>query len=459
MKMSQEKLHWSVTAITPIHITNNTFLQEEKDFYVEAGILHRINYPLLLTMIPEEEFDSCLSQIKNAGIRSLVPKPNKKEKKTNKSPTEDWKQILRSKVGIEESDQDSQEEDGEQENTEKSLLEMSEIYRCNLDFSKEEAYGKIQEMAVDTFGRVFIAGSSLKGALRTALYFFYLSQHPHVLSRLRFTWTEDPLEADYPLFLEMTDMVRKNVRKDFFRQLCVQNTNLIPSYESIKVYQLKILNIGLADDEEQVLWKKGMKQSVSSFKEAETLCWEMIAPQTRFHTEIIIDHDLKDIFYQEKQSPAFRFSSQNIMQSLRAFGMSIAQKEWEFAQKYNISFLKDFYQDILSKAKNSQEGKEAYIPIGSGTPWHSKTIGNLLDRSSLDSIRRHFFQYMGKFVHNTCQASFNGQRVRKGVCPRCAKLLRSDKLSSVDPFPKTRHIIFQEGQPVLPPGWIKICAD
>ncbi|NUM35207.1 MAG: type III-A CRISPR-associated RAMP protein Csm5 [Candidatus Brocadiae bacterium] len=448
--MKKEKLH--LIPITPVHISNNTALQEGKDFYIDGMVLHRIDYPFLLSLIPDQDFDSSLSQIKSSGIQALLSKARQKEKK-GKEIDQDWKQILKAKI---EEIEKRENQKTQQNSKEKTLLDHAEIYQCTLDFGYQNLYNKIQEIALDSLGRSFISGSTLKGMMRTALYFSHLSQFPKALSRLRFTWTEDDKEADYPLFLEMTGMLQKNSHQDFFQQLRIQDSNLLPGSKSVKVYQIKLLNVCISQQEKQVFWKKGLNQNTPFHEEAESLCWEMIIPQTEFQTEIALDKALQKILSKQNQKPAFALEIPTIMQSLKTFGISIAKKEWEFAQKYQISFLMDFYHDILEKAQKAIGGKEAYIPIGSGVPWHGKTIGNLLDSSSLDSIRRHFYKSMGKFVHTLCQSAFHGQNLRKEACPSCGKLLRPEKLFAITPYPKTRHIVFQDGKPCLPAGWIRI---
>lgn len=448
-----------ITTMTPLHITSGNTLLEEKDFYVDGNTLHRIDYPHLLSNMKETDLEQSIAEMKQSGLRSLLPKPIVKKEKKAPRVEEDWKQVLRAKVGLLTQQQLEPEEEATVEENKAPLLQQAQVYDSPLEFSRAEMNGKIEEMALGHSGRSFLPGSSLKGAIRTALYFATLQKHPSRLGRLRFTWTEDPMQADYPLTREMTGAERHDSGRDIFRQLSVLDTNTVSPQGSLAVYQLKILNIGLVEDKPCILWKKGPKRNVFHYHEAESLCWEMIAPQIQFQTEIQIDTALKNFMAlscPEREKPAFALAIGHIMIALKDFGHFIVQRELAFAQQYDIPFLAEFYQDLLQKCEGAKAGKEAYIPLGAGVTWQGKTVGGLLDPSGLDTIRKHFYRTMGKFIHQPCEAIFHGLRLRKGLCPRCAKSIRADKLTCIEPFPKTRHIVFRNGQPLLPPGWVYV---
>jgi CRISPR/Cas system CSM-associated protein Csm5 (group 7 of RAMP superfamily) len=206
------------------------------------------------------------------------------------------------------------------------------------------------------------------------------------------------------------------------------------------------------------VWKKGNKANTTLLEEADSLYWEMIRPDTEFATEVLIDSALYSTMAQcipNFEKAAFEINKESILRCLNSFGRKVAEQELLYATTYKIPYLQAFYQNLQKQCEEAaQEGKKAYIPVGSGIAWHGKTIGNLLDSSSLDTIRRHFYRYMGKFVHLPCKASFHGMRLRRGLCPKCGKQIRPEKLSCIDPFPKTRHVVFSAGQPALPPGWV-----
>ena len=456
-----------IKTLTPVHIASGGFLVENRDYYVEGKEVRRLHYPSLLAQIPEENMDKVLHQIKNEGLRSLIPKPVKKVIK-KVQVEEDWKQALRAleAKGAKPATAAATDANGEKEEVETTSelqvpLERLEIYRCETNFGREEIGNKIHEMALDNYLRAFFPGSTLKGAIRTALYLNTLSRQPQRLNRLRFTWTSNPMEADYPLEREMTGVDMKDLGKDLFRQLTVRDSNFATAANSLGLFQLKILNIGLNEEQKQVVaWKKGSKGNVERYEEADSFCWEMIRPEAEFHTEFIINSGLYSAItaaYPKMEKAAFEINPAQLVQSLNQFGKKIAEQELIYARHYKISYLESFYADLEQKCvAAAADGKLAYLSVGSGVSWHGKTIGSLLDSSSLDAIRRHFYRYMGKFVHTPCRDSFHGMRLRRGQCPKCGKQIRPEKLSCIEPFPKTRHVVFQEGRPMLPPGWISL---
>ena len=448
MKAKYTTLTLKITVVTPVHINSGNILFEDRDFYLNENQFRRIDYSNLLSrLLPEENTEKLLLQIRDSGIRSLLPKP-KKSKKTEIE--EDWKQILRAKVGL----ADPGEEQIASEDSEvEPLLDEAELYRQDIDFQREEMGNRIQEMVIDTYNRSFFPGSSIKGAIRTALYVNTLIQQPGRLSRLRFTWTSDPVEADYPLSREMTGIDRQQPGKDVFRQLYVHDSDRLSAANTLSLQQIKIMNIG----ETQILWKKGPKKNVGTHQEADPLYWEMLKPETEFTVPIMIDEGLKSLMREIKSAnemAPFEINPETLMAALNVFGKRVMEQELAYAEKYGVYFLRDFYNELMAKCSSDSAARYAYIPIGSGIPWHGKTVGDLLDASSLDAIRRHFYRYMGKFVHTPSGESFHGMKLRKGQLPKSGKQIRSDKLTCVEPFPKTRHIIFQESRPAMPPGWI-----
>lgn len=450
-----EKLVLKIKTVTPVHIASGSFLIENRDYYLGDRAVRRIHYPSLVNSISEENLEQTLQQIRAEGIRSLLPKPPKKPKRAKIE--EDWKQVLRTKVGLT-APEPSLEEEPVADN-QRSLLDEAEIYQQPATFGKSHIGNKVQEMALDSFLRSFFPGSTLKGAIRTAFYIDTILQEPQRLDRLRFTWTSNPVEADYPLDREMSGLDRYAMGKDIFRQLCVRDSNYLAPVDSLQIFQIKIMNV-ISNDGNRIMWKKGATHNVSGFEDADPVYWEMLKPETEFTTEIIVDYALQKLMEAQSckmEKPALQLKSGNIISALNSFGQRIAEQELQYAQLYKIDYLQTFYNDLQQKcAQAQQNGRQAYFPVGSGVPWHAKTVGSLLESSSLDTIRRHFYRYMGKFVHVTCKASFHGMRLRRGQCPKCGKQIRSDKLVCVSPFPKTRHLIFLDGKPALPPGWICI---
>lgn len=458
LQESYQKMAVKIKAVTPVHIASGCCLVENRDYYVDGQTIHRLHYPSLLHEIPEDNLDRTLHQIKSDGLKSLLPKPAKKVKKTQVE--EDWKQALRAfeankgakEVAV---DQTTAREEKDEEISLPGLLDKARVYQVETDFGDEDVGNKIHEMSLDNCLRSFFPGSTLKGAIRTALYLDTLVREPQRLNRLRFTWTSNPLEADYPLEREMTGTGMHETGQDVFRQLTVRDSACLAASQALNVYQIKILNIVTLEDNSQTLaWKKGAKNNVPSHTEADSLFWEMIRPDTEFVSELVFDQAMAETIARAGKS-SFRIDAGNLMLSLNNFGKRIAEQELAYARAYKIDYLTGFYSELLQKCEAAAaDGKLAYVPLGSGVAWHGKTIGSLLDASSLDTIRRHFYRYMGKFVHLTCKASFHGMRLRRGLCPKCNKQIRPEKLACIDPFPKTRHVVFTEGRPALPPGWV-----
>ncbi len=466
-----QALHCKITAVTPLHFNTGNILAEEKDFYIHEDVLHRLHYIKLLANLPEANFENALAQVREHGLQSLLPKPEKKSPKAKAE--EDWKQILRAKVGLASAEPKEKAKEWIAGDIFQKALEAAEMYQQPTNFVKGDLISKIHAMALDNWQRVFIPGSCMKGVLRTALYLGNLLEQRDRLSRLRFTWTDHAEEADYPLDREMAGTGRYEFSHDIFRQILVRDSECHSAKHTLGLYQVKILDIGLRDDQPIVFWKRlGREDSEEEGRPEKPwqsqypidrpsndgMFWEMIVPGSTFNIEMIFDIWLRDQMAQQTQGekPALFFEPESVLSVLRSFSRSMIQQELQFAQTYRIDYLRSFYQDLLKKLEAS--GNVAYLPIGAGVPWHGKTIGLSLDSVGLDTIRRHFYRYMGKFIHQEkdCEAVFHASKLRKGVCPRCNKIIRSDRLACISPFPKTRHIVFGDNGSQFPPGWIAL---
>lgn len=444
-----EKVVFKIIPITPVHIAGGSFLLENRDYFVDKREIHRIYYPSLIDNIPEENINQALQMIKNEGIRSLLPRPRKKVEKNKVE--EDWKQVLRQRVGLPVPIEEKEEEPEHPEEM-ANWLEHVELYKCPL---RDEIGSKIQAMALDSSRRSYFPGSSIKGAIRTALYVDNILREPARLNRLRFTWTNNPIEADYPLDRDMSGLELQDFGKDIFRQLWVRDSSYRLPADSLDVFQVRIMNIAAEEGEPQKLvWKKSGKKNVSSYRDADSLCWEMVKPQVEFKTEIVIDQELRHLLgASDTREAALDIRRESLTRSLNIFSKLVAEHELSFAEKFQIPYLRDFYQDLHRKCEEALlDGTVAYMPIGSGLPWHAKTVGKLLENAGLERIRRHFYRYMGKFIYLPLKTSFHGMRLRRGQLG--GKPIHPEKLKSVEPFPKTRHYVFVDGQPAYPPGWI-----
>ena len=433
----------AIRTLTPVHIRGNTLIKD-MDFYLDKGNLHRINYLAFLQSIPKGLLGKSIREIKQKGLRSLLPRPIKKEKP---SQVEAWKVTLREKAGLSlpgetEPDQNAEQHFGSELFP---LLQQAELYDHDMGSERENGLQKIYGNALDSYWRTYLPGSTLKGAIRTAFYMHALLKDPSCLARLRFTWSKDPLQADYPLNLEMNglDIDSENFGRDIFSQLTVRDSGYLSHIDSLGVFPVKIMNIVQHEDREFIAWKSNDQQNIRFADRVRPFYWEMIRPGATFQTEIVFNSEPG----QTSSSP-LELNLQNMMEALHTFSSQIITKELQYAEKYDISYLKEFYQDLKAKCEADQTNI-AYLPVGSGLPWHAKTIGGILDPASLKGIRCHFYRHMGKF-------RLNGRDMKRERFRKFSKKIKAKNLECVEPFPKTRHVVFQEGQPYSPPGWVQL---
>lgn len=120
-------------------------------------------------------------------------------------------------------------------------------------------------------------------------------------------------------------------------------------------------------------------------------------------------------------------SPQYLLRASREFAYRLTKLEYDYAFSAQFSAIAAFYAELAQRIKQAPRN-EAYLQIGWGTGWHAKTIGPLLKLTQ------------------------PGQELLAALITR----FRLDRGRGSTPFPKTRRYIEQDGQPVLPLGWVRI---
>jgi CRISPR type III-A-associated RAMP protein Csm5 len=138
------------------------------------------------------------------------------------------------------------------------------------------------------------------------------------------------------------------------------------------------------------------------------------------------------------------------------FAEHLIQHEIDFAQKYQIQFLERFYQSLRAKMRQSPES--AFLQIGWGAGWTAKTVTLGYEQDFINKVYDRF-RGLGRIQrrHRDCGGVIRWEQ-KDNVCTRCKEVVnRQDiELRLVQPFPKTRKIAFQNGQPHQPMGWVEL---
>ncbi len=126
---------------------------------------------------------------------------------------------------------------------------------------------------------------------------------------------------------------------------------------------------------------------------------------------------------------------QEMAQTCNAYARAIIASEKAFYAKYGLATLRDFYSDLETTLNGLSEGA-FFLNVGWGSGWEIKTVGDLL-RTQLgpDGFKQ------------------LRQRYRLGENPKTHQL----DLNGL--FPHTRRIAYDGGAPMWPMGWVKLTKE
>ncbi|RLI85850.1 MAG: type III-A CRISPR-associated RAMP protein Csm5 [Archaeoglobales archaeon] len=238
---------------------------------------------------------------------------------------------------------------------------------------------------IKTEGRSYIPGSSIKGAIRTAIL-WHIVKNDRSLLNFAIRCLEELTRGKIThKTLKMADdklerrVFGKDPRSDFMRALRVTDST---PFDKLRVYEVKILGSGVRG-----------------------VCVECIDENDTAEIDIKID-EFTNI---EKFKEHGINDVKDIVEITRDFSLTLIEKELG----YDYS---DKTKSILKGIKNS---RGMLLRVGWGTGWYSKTIGLLLEN----------------------HPNFEGLRRRLGL----GRSLRTKRFYDV--FPKTRRVTV-DGKPL-----------
>lgn len=311
------------------------------------------------------------------------------------------------------------------------------LYRKGIDVEKVSKYtlpcdgnpNKIGTFIKNAFGIPLIPGSSIKGAIRTALTWYFLkngNMESEVKETVRKVLGElnqirDNRERrrasqswERKIGQELEKLVfygkEKDPRFDVNKAMTVTDASL----ESVGLLELALCKIFTTTKENRLVPK-----NFDIFVEA-------IKPNTQVGTTKIslnsyfLEEKLSELGFDGNQVETFK----EFPHICNEFSKSLIEFELDFFEKYGLSELVMFYEGLLNSITADDE---FHLRLGFGIGWISTTIGLILEDNPdlLKDIRREF--RLGR------------RRYQPYYVPE---------------FPKTRKIITERGKPKYPMGWI-----
>lgn len=273
----------------------------------------------------------------------------------------------------------------------------------------------IRRFLKNAHGQAYVPGSSLKGALRTALL----------------QLTSDKFHACRDFF-ELSKKVKsyksRDPHHDFIRPLHVSDSQgLVPS-KDLDLSEIKFFNLQAA---ETPGWKDfASRRTGPDFRQAAGVFVETLKSGTKLHVQVGLDEFLISDSGAKaagipRESALLNFRALAKVLNQHAFRMVAAEKAFFAKYASATSSTAHFYKELLDEITRSAEDG-FYLRMAWGSGWRGMT-GNWMD----DEL---------------------AGRVRKAK--RLGKVSRDGELFPV--FPKSRRLAMRDGVPSLPLGWVHV---
>ena len=374
-------MKYQLKTITPVHIGTGETLNQIDGFY-NNGRWHRIDVDAVLAAVPESELNRLTVAM---GQRDFQ-----------------WSRYLPTN----------------QPST-----------RYTLPCPEDPRETEIREAIKDVFSRPMIPGSSIKGAIRTALLWGFIDDGDptaqqafdysinHLKGQLgqrsNRSWVGQPIERR---------VLGEDPNHDLMRAVQVSDTAPIP---------ITALEMGVA-------WTVTLNhagelvQKREGNREYKTFAEQIRADQT-FDFSIKIDRTLfgnrekQELGYSDRQEQVV---CEKLADVCNFMTKELAKDEARFYDYYGLPELANFYESLSNQIENLRDGAFV-LQIGWGTGYLPKTVTRLLtdgDNDLMMKLRRHY---------------------RLGRS-------RSQRDYYDDEFPKTRRVLYDHQNPKSPLGWVQI---
>jgi len=283
----------------------------------------------------------------------------------------------------------------------------SSLFRYVLDGVPSKEEGEIGEQVKDVRGRLYLPGSSLKGALRTLLAWgiYHDQDRKPRLDQLehRRRSAADPLERE---------LFGQNPNLDWLRALQVGDSQPLRVEENLALHTVRVFPTA---------------QDGSSGLDVDV---EAVEPGTVFQTQIAVE----TYGFESAEAAELGWQGKRLwIRRLPLLGKEHARESLLIEAQYfrarggPLGALR-FYDELVHRLLDLPT--EAFLAqVGWGSGWESKTLGSGLLRQDDVQFEKLISQY---------------------------QMTKEESRQPGDPFPRSRHLALVDGRPALPMGWVEV---
>ncbi|MDI9624115.1 MAG: type III-A CRISPR-associated RAMP protein Csm5 [Candidatus Aenigmatarchaeota archaeon] len=290
-------------------------------------------------------------------------------------------------------------------------LDITKFTKMDLKNSLGHPSAAVYEF-IKTMDRVYIPGTTIKGAIRTAILWWVLKKDMD-----RFTREIERVLNNHRIRRENADdeieklVFGKSPNRDVLKALRVSDTKT-KSTEDLSIKVVRILST-----RRHGYGFKGFRIFIEALKPGVSTELEIKTDKFLLSNEIA-----RELGFDDKKDLLVK-----IPDICNEFARDLIKHEKQFFEEYNVDGRLD---PILKFYENLKIQKNQFLlHFAWGVGWHSMTIGRLLQNEN-----DFFFRLRKKF--------------------RLGK--RRNKPYYVKTFPKTRKIVCENGNPAYPLGWVKV---
>ena len=294
--------------------------------------------------------------------------------------------------------------------------------------------------------RVYLPGSSLKGAFRSALLRGALIQNGSlrvsaeraVLDGVQENRTNSNL-IEAQVFVKPDIKPSRWSNYDLNRMIIIRDSLPFEAQEALRLYAVRILSVG---NQNTLHWKQN-----PNGKGFTTLFVEMLQAGFSLTLPVVwqgyLLSELAGEIKQPDRESIFVFWNAY----LRQVSMNLLQQERDFYQRYAKKDLEQWFEKRINQLQKSEENV-CLLPLGWGSGYDAKTVTDLFSENTFQTVV-HAFVKSGEKRHAFRNIQGLG---RPGNNPLAKWLGAADS-------PKSRKVIYKTDTEAQPLGWVAIRLD
>ena len=292
--------------------------------------------------------------------------------------------------------------------------------RYTLPCPEDPGETEIREAIKHPSSRPMIPGSSIKGAIRTALLWDLIGDSNQDPFKDSVNYLKEQLRRKPNRSLAGQGIERhvlgKDPNHDLMRAVQVSDTAPVP----IDALEMGVAWTVTLNRNNQLVQKREGGREYKTFAE-QIRAGQTLDFSIKIDKSLFGQREKRELRYSDQQE---RVVCEEFAEVCKFVTEELAKDEAEFYGYYKLPELANFYESLSNRIENLPNGG-FILPIGWGTGYRAKTVTELLtggDKDLMRDLRRHY---------------------------------RLDRRSHPE-FPKTRRVLYDRQIPKSPLGWVQI---